>query len=85
MQCFLMTVPSSVIGIPPGVAKESSHRRSLPPSPCVPAQPSGSEVGESSKKREYSDNADHCQLLKDYHKVQALLSSSWLNTEMMVS
>jgi len=75
--------PSLVVGLPPGVAEESSHRRSSLPSPCVPTQPSGSEVGESSEERKYSDDIDYHQLLKDYHKVQALLSSSRLNAEML--
>ena len=35
----------------------------------VPAQPSGSEVGESLEEHEYSDDADYHQLLKDYRKV----------------
>ena len=78
-----MTAPSLVVGLSPGVAGESSHRRSPPSSPCVPAQPSGSKVGKSSKEHEYSDDADYYQLLKDYHKVKALLSSSRLNAEML--
>jgi hypothetical protein len=45
-------------GASPDVAGESSHRRLLPPSQCVPTQPSGSEVGESSEEHEYSDNVD---------------------------
>ena len=78
-----MMAPSPIVGLPPGIARESSHRRSPLPSPCVPAQPSGSEVGESSEERKYSDDIDYHQLLKDYHKVQALLSSSRLNAEML--
>ena len=70
-------------GASPGVAGESSRRRSPPPSPCVPAQPSSSKVGESLEEREYIDDADYHQLLKDYQKVQALLSSSRLNDEML--
>ena len=78
-----MTALSLVMGLPPGVAGELSHRRSLPPSTCIPAQPFGSKVGKSSEEREYSDDVDYCQLLKNYHKVQALLSSSRLNAEML--
>ena len=78
-----MIVPSLVMGLPPGVARESPYRCSQPPSPCVSTQPSGFEVGESSEEREYSDDTDYHQLLKDYRKVQALLSSSRLNAEML--
>jgi len=78
-----MMAPSSVVGLPPGVARELSHRCSPPLSPCVPAQPSGSEVGESSEEHKYSDDTDYHQLLKDYRKVQALLSLSRLNAEML--
>jgi hypothetical protein len=70
-------------GASPDVAGESSHRRLLTPSPCVPTQPSGSEVGESSEERKYSYDADYHQLLKDYRKVQALLSSPRLNAKML--
>jgi len=41
------------------------------------------EVGQSSEEREYSDDIDYRQLLKDYRKVQVLLSSSRLNAEML--
>ena len=34
-------------------------------------------------EREYSDDIDYRQLVKDYRKVQALLSSSRLNAEML--
>ena len=68
-----------------GVARESPHHRSPSPSPCVPAQHSGSEVVELSEERKYSDDADYHQLLKDYRKVQALLSSSTMNAEMLRS
>ena len=78
-----MMAPSSVVGLHPGVARESPYRCSQPPSPCVSTQPSGFEVGESSEEREYLDDTDYHQLLKDYHKVQALFSSSRLNTEML--
>jgi len=69
MQRFLhdCAIPDS--GASPGVARESSCRRSPLSSPCVPAQPSGSEMGESSKESEYSDDADYHQLLKDFCKV----------------
>ena len=64
-------------------AGESSHRRLPPSSLSIPSQPSGFEVGELSEQREYSDVVDYGQLLKDYHKVQVLLSPSRLNTEML--
>ena len=80
---FSMMVPSPVVGLPPSVAGESSRRRSPPPSLCVPTQPSGSEVGESSEECEYLDYIDYRQLLKDYRKVQALLSSSRLKAKML--
>ena len=70
-------------GASPRCFQESSCHRSPPPSLCVPAQPYGSEVGELSEEHEYSDNVDHRQLLKDYRNVQALLSSSRLNAEML--
>jgi hypothetical protein len=38
-------------------------------------------VGESSEERESSDDVEYCQLLKDYHEVQANLSSTRLNAE----
>ena len=78
-----MVVPSQVMGFSPGGAGESSRRRLLPPSPSIPAQPSGSKVGESSEERESLDDVDYRQLLKDYRKVQVLLSSSRLNAEML--
>ena len=40
-------------------------------------------MGESSEEHEYSDDADYLQLLKDYYKVQVLLSSSRLNAKML--
>ena len=40
-------------------------------------------MGESLEEHEYSDDADYHQLLKDYRKVQALLSSSRLNAKML--
>ena len=78
-----MKAPSPVMGLPPVVAGESSHRCSPLPSSCVLAQPSGSEVGESSEEHESSNDVDYHQLLKDYSKIQPLLSSSRLNTEML--
>jgi hypothetical protein len=38
-----------------------------------------------SEKHKYSDNAEYRQLLKDYHKVQVLLSSSRLSIKMLRS
>ena len=78
-----MTALSLVMGLPPGVARESSRRRSPPPIPCVPAQPSSSKVGESSEERESSDNVEYHQLLKDYGEAQVDLSSTRLNVEML--
>ena len=83
MQQFLHGGIIPIVGLPTGGAGESSHHHSLPLSLFVPTQPSSSKVGESSEEREYSDDAEYCQLLKDYRKVQALLSSSRLNTEML--
>ena len=83
VQCFLHDGAIFGHGASPSVAGESSHRRSLPLSPCVPAHPSSFEVGESSEEREYLDDTDYHQLLKDYHKVQVLLSSSRLNAKML--
>jgi len=40
-------------------------------------------VGESSEEHESSDDVEYCQLLKDYHEVQADLSSTRLNAEML--
>ena len=56
-----------------------------PPSPLVPAQPSSSKVGESSEERESLDDIDYHQLVKDYLKVQAVLSLTRLNAEMLRS
>ena len=78
-----MTTPSPVVGLSPNIARESSHCRSPPPSLCVPTLSSSSKVGESFEEREYLDDADYHQLLKDYRKVQVLLSLSRLNAEMM--
>ena len=69
------------MGLSPGGAGESSRHRLLPPSPSVPAQPSSSKVGESSKEHESVDYAEYHQLLKDYREVQADLSSTRLNAE----
>ena len=78
-----MVAPSLVVGLSPGGAGESTHR-CLPPS-ClsVPAQPFGSEAGESLEEHESSDDIDYRQLLKDYCEVQAALSSTRLNVEML--
>ena len=78
-----MMAPSLVMGLPPGVAGELSCRCSSPLSMCIPAQPSGSEVGELSEEQGYSNDADYHQLLKDYRKVQVLFSSSRLNAEIL--
>ena len=76
-----MASPSLVVGLSPGGARESSHRRLPPLSLSVPAQPSGSKVGESSEERECSNDVEFHQLLKDYCEVQVDLSSTWLNVE----
>jgi len=78
-----MAAPSPVVGLSPGGAGESSHHRLLPPSSSVPAQPSGSKVGESLEEHESLDDVDYHQLSKDYHEVQAVLSSTRLNAEML--
>jgi len=78
-----MVVPSSVVGLSPGGAGESSHRHLPPPSPSVPAQPSGSKVGKSLEEHESSDDIEYHQLLKDYHEAHADLSSTKLNAEML--
>ena len=78
-----MASPFPVVGLSPGGAEESSHHRLLPLSPSVLAQPSGSEVGESSGERESSDDIEYHQLLKDYREAQADLSSIRLNAEML--
>ena len=65
----------------PDGSGESSRCRLPPPSPSVPAQPSGSEVGESSEEGESSHDKDYHQLLKDYHEVQAVLSLTRLNAD----
>ena len=78
-----MATPSQVMGLSPGGARESSHRRLPPPSPSIPAHPSGSEVGQSSQEHESSDNVNYRQLLKDYHEAQADLSSTRLNAMML--
>ena len=72
-----------MLGLSPGGAGESSRRRLLSPSPSIPAQPSGSEVGESSKEHESLDGIEYHQLLKDYHEVKVVLSSTKLNAEML--
>ena len=77
-----MVASSPVMGLSPGGAVESSHRRLPPPSPSVPAQPSGSKVGESSEEHESSNDIDYYQLLKDHREVQAVFSSTKLNAEM---
>ena len=76
-----MAAPSLILGLSPGGARESSHRRLLSLSPSVPAQPSGSKVGESLEEHESSNDIEYHQILKDYHEVQADLSSTRLNAE----
>ena len=78
-----MAALSQVVGLSPGGAGESSHRRLPPPSPSVPAQPSGSKVGKSLKEHESSDDIEYHQLLKDYREAQVDLSSTRLNAEML--
>ena len=65
----------------PGGARESSRHHLPPLSPSVPAQPSGSKVGESPEERESSDDVEYHQLLKDYCEVQVDLSSTKLNAK----
>ena len=72
-----MAAAPPVVRLPTGGAKESSHRRSLPPSLFVPAQPSGFEVGESSGDEKYH------KLLKHYHEVRATLCVSRLHADML--
>ena len=78
-----MAMPSPVVGLSPGGVGEWSRHRLPAPSPSVPAQPSGSEVGESLEERESSDDIEYHQLLKDDCEVQAFLSSTRLNAEML--
>ena len=72
-----MAAPPPVVGLPTGGAKESSRCHLLPPSLSVPAQPSGSEVGESLGHEKYR------KLLKHYHKVRAALCASRLHADML--
>ena len=65
------------MGLTTSGAKESSHHRSLPPSPSVPALPSSSEVGECSGNKKYH------KLLKHYHEVRAVLCASRLHADML--
>jgi len=83
VQCFLHGSAILGHGLSPGGARESSHHRLPPLSPSVPAQPSGSKLGESSEEHESSDDIDYHQLLKHYREVQAVLSSTRLNIEML--
>ena len=80
-----MAVPSLVMGLSPSGARESSRRHLPPLSPSVPAQPSSSKVDESLEECESLDIVECHQLLKDYHEVQAVLSSTRLNAEMLCS
>jgi hypothetical protein len=70
-------------GVFPRGAIELSHHCLLPSSPSVPAQPSGSKVGDSSEERESLDDIDYHQLLKDYREVQTVLSLTKLNVKML--
>ena len=76
-----MAAPSQVMGLSPGGARESSHRRLPPLSPSVLAQPSSSKVGESLEEHESSNNVEYHQLFKDYREVQADLSSTRPNAK----
>ena len=78
-----MAAPSSVMGLSPSGARDSSCRHLLAPSPSIPTQPSGSEVDESSEEHKSSNDIYYHQLLKDYHEAQVDLSSTRLNTEML--
>ena len=72
-----MVAPPPIMGLPTGGAGESSSRCSPSPSPYIPTQPSGSEVGESSGDEKYR------KLLKHYHEVRAALCASRLHTNML--
>jgi hypothetical protein len=80
-----MVAPSPVVGLSPYGAEESSRHSLSPPSPSIPAQPSSSEVDKLSEECKSSDDVDYYQLLKDYHEVQVVLSSTRLNTKMIRS
>ena len=82
MQRFPHGGATPIVELPTGGVGESSRCRSPLSSLSVPAQPFGSEVGESLEAHQYSNDVDYHQLLKDYRKVQAL-SSSRLNAEML--
>ena len=66
-----------VMGLPSDGASESSRRHSPSLSLSIPAQPSGSKVGESSGDGKYR------KLLKHYHEVRAALCASRLHTDML--
>jgi hypothetical protein len=72
-----MAVSPPIVGLPTSGAGDSSHHRLPPSSPSVPAQPSGSEVGESSGDKTYH------KLLKHYHEIRALLCVSRLHADML--
>ena len=78
-----MMAPSPIVGLSPSGVGESSHRRLPPPSPSIPAQPSNSKVVKSLEERESIYDIDYHQLFKDYCEVQAVLSSTRLNAEML--
>jgi hypothetical protein len=67
-----------IVGLPTSGAEELSYRRSPPPSPSIPTQPSGSEVGKSSGDKKYR------KLLKHFHEIQALLCASRLDADMLL-
>ena len=73
------------MGLSPGRVEELSHRPLPPLSLYVPAQPSGSKVGESLEEHESSNDIEYHQILKDYCKIQVVLSSTKLNVEMLCS
>ena len=72
-----MATRPPIVGLPTGGVGESSHRRSPPPSPPILAQPSSSEVGESSAYEKYH------KFLKNYHEVRAVLCASRLHVDML--
>ena len=72
-----MAAPPPIEGLPTGGAEESSHRHLPLLSLSVPAQPSGSEVGESLGDEKYR------KLLKHYHEVRATLCVSRLHADML--
>ena len=78
-----MATPYQVVGLSTVVPESRPVVALIPPSPSIPAQPSGSKVGESSEERESLDDVEYHQLLKDYREVQVDLSSTRLNAKML--